>query len=196
MDFYRSERTALFIDGVNLYATSKSLGFEIDYKRLLTYFQDRGKLIRAYYYTPVAEEQEYSSVRPLIDWLDYNGYTVVTKQTKEFIDSAGRRRSKGSVEIEFAVDALTVAPHLDHIIMFTGDGDFRALATALQAQGKRVTVVSTLQSKPPMVADELRRQADQFIDIADLEDGICRESDNRSSRANDDGNLAFLNENG
>ncbi len=196
MDFYRSERTALFIDGANLYATSKSLGFEIDYKRLLTYFQDQGKLIRAYYYTPVAEEQEYSSVRPLIDWLDYNGYTVVTKQTKEYIDNAGRRRSKARVEIEFAVDALMVAPHLDHIIMFAGDGAFRALAAALQAQGKRVTVVSTLQSKPPMVADELRRQADQFIDIGDLEDAICRENDNRSSRANADGNLAFLNETG
>jgi len=174
MQFYPTERTALFVDGANLYATAKALGFDIDYKRLLGYFKSQGVLVRALYYTALAEEQEYSSIRPLIDWLDYNGFTMVTKPTKEFTDSMGRRKVKGNMDIELAVDAMKLAPSLDHIILFSGDGDFRALVAAIQEQGKRVSVVSTLQSQPPMVSDELRRQADQFIDIASLEDVICR----------------------
>ena len=83
-----SNKIALFIDGANLYATAKTLGFDIDYKRLLKEFQGRGTLLRAFYYTAIIEDQEYSSIRPLIDWLDYNGYTVVTKATKEFIDAS------------------------------------------------------------------------------------------------------------
>ena len=100
------EKIALFIDGANLYATAKSLGFDIDYKRLLREFQSRGYLVRAFYYTAVIEDQEYSSIRPLIDWLDYNGYTVVTKATKEFVDQTGRRKVKGNMDIELAVDAM------------------------------------------------------------------------------------------
>ena len=176
MQFYPTERIALFVDGANLYATAKTLGFDIDYKRLLGFFKNQGVLVRALYYTAIAEEQEYSSIRPLIDWLDYNGYTMVTKPTKEFTDSMGRRKVKGNMDIELAVDAMRLTPSLDHVVLFTGDGDFRALVAAIQEQGKRVTVVSTLQSQPPMVADELRRQADQFIDIASLEDSICRDS--------------------
>lgn len=169
------ERVALFIDGANLYATSKSLGFDIDYKRLLGWFQQRSQLIRALYYTALAEDQEYSSIRPLIDWLDYNGYTMVTKPTKEFTDSAGRRKVKGNMDIELTVDAMRLAEHLDHVVLFSGDGDFRSLVEAIQQRGRRVSVVSTLQTQPPMVADELRRQADQFIDLANLENAICRE---------------------
>lgn len=170
-----NERMALFIDGANLYATSKSLGFDIDYKRLLGAFRQRGNLIRALYYTALAEDQEYSSIRPLIDWLDYNGYTMITKPTKEFTDSSGRRKVKGNMDIELTVDAMRLADNLDHIVIFSGDGDFRSLVEALQQKGRRVSVVSTLQTQPPMVADELRRQADHFIDLADLENAIGRE---------------------
>jgi uncharacterized LabA/DUF88 family protein len=174
MNFYSTERIALFIDGANLYATAKALGFDIDYKRLLNLFRNKGVLLRALYYTALAEEQEYSSIRPLIDWLDYNGYSMVTKPTKEFTDASGRRKIKGNMDIELAVDAMELAEHLDHIILFSGDGDFRTLVEALQHKGKRVSVVSTLTTQPPMVADELRRQADQFIDLADLQKDICR----------------------
>ncbi len=183
MIFSQNERIALFIDGANLYATSKSLGFDIDYKRLLTWFRQRGQLVRALYYTALAEDQEYSSIRPLIDWLDYNGYTMVTKPTKEFTDSMGRRKVKGNMDIELTVDAMRLAEHLDHIILFSGDGDFRSLVEALQQRGRRVSIVSTLQTQPPMVADELRRQADQFIDLADLESAICREGGMRQPRS-------------
>jgi len=182
MNFYSTERVALFIDGANLYAAAKALSFDIDYKKLLGLFRTQGRLIRALYYTALPEDQEYSSIRPLIDWLDYNGYTMVTKPTKEFTDASGRRKIKGNMDIELAVDAMELAEGLDHIVLFSGDGDFRCLVDALQQKGKRVSVVSTLQTQPPMVADELRRQADQFIDLADLEDKICRAPGQRQQR--------------
>jgi uncharacterized LabA/DUF88 family protein len=174
MNFYPTERVALFIDGANLYATAKSLGFDIDYKRLLRLFRTKGHLVRALYYTALADDQEYSSIRPLVDWLDYNGFSMVTKPSKEFVDGSGRRKIKGNMDIELAVDAMRLAEALDHIVIFSGDGDFRSLVAALQQMGKRVSVVSTLQTQPPMIADELRRQADQFLDLADLEKEVAR----------------------
>ncbi len=174
MHFYPNERVALFIDGANLYAAAKSLAYDIDYKKLLTHFRDQCILVRALYYTAIAEDQEYSSIRPLIDWLDYNGYSMVTKPTKEFTDASGRRKIKGNMDIELTVDAMDLAKELDHIVIFSGDGDFRSLVQSLQQKGKRVSVVSTLQTQPPMVADELRRQADQFIDLVDLQNIVCR----------------------
>jgi uncharacterized LabA/DUF88 family protein len=170
-----SATTALFIDGANLYATARALGFDIDYKRLLKEFQDRGALLRAFYYTTLIEDQEFVSLRPLIDWLDYNGYTVVTKLTKEFIDAAGRRKVKGSMNIELAVNAMELADRIDAMVLFSGDGDFRPLLEAVQRRGVHVTVVSTLASQPPMVADELRRQADVFLDLADLKAKVGRD---------------------
>jgi uncharacterized LabA/DUF88 family protein len=182
MKFYPTERVALFIDGANLYATAKALGFDIDYRRLLALFRGKGQLVRALYYTALVDDQEYSSIRPLIDWLDYNGYTMVTKPTKEFTDSSGRRKIKGNMDIELAVDAMELADHLDHIVLFSGDGDFRSLVEALQHKGKRVSVVSSLATTPPMVADELRRQADQFVDLADLQDEVGRDPAERAQR--------------
>ena len=176
------EKIALFIDGANLYATAKSLGFDIDYKRLLREFQSRGYLVRAFYYTAVIEDQEYSSIRPLIDWLDYNGYTVVTKATKEFVDQTGRRKVKGNMDIELAVDAMEIAPFVDQMVLFSGDGDFRSLVEAVQRRGVRVIVVSTISTQPPMVADELRRQADQFVDIMELQAKIGRDPSERPMR--------------
>lgn len=174
MIFYKEERLALFIDGANLYAAARSLGFDVDYKRLLEIFAKKGRLIRAFYYTTLIEDQEYSPIRPLIDWLDYNGYTMVTKPVKEFTDSQGRRKAKGSIDIDLTIDALEMADKVDHILLFSGDGDFRRLVEALQRKGVRVTVASTIKSQPPMVADELRRQADNFIELLDLSPHIQR----------------------
>jgi uncharacterized LabA/DUF88 family protein len=176
------EKIALFIDGANLYATAKALGFDIDYKRLLTEFQSKGYLLRAYYYTALAEDQEYSSIRPLIDWLDYNGYTVVTKPTKEFVDATGRRKIKGNMDIELAVDVMELLEHVDHFVLFSGDGDFRSLVEAAQRRGRKVSVVSSLSSQPPMIADELRRQADHFIDLQSLQGAIGRDPAERAQR--------------
>jgi len=176
------ERLALFIDGANLYATAKSLGFDIDYKRLLDEFARRGRLVRAFYYTALIEDQEFSSIRPLIDWLDYNGYAVVTKPAKEFVDSLGRRKVKGNMDIELAVDAMEMAEHIDHMVLFSGDGDFRSLIEAIQRKGVRVSVVSSITTHPPMIADELRRQADEFIDLVHLIGKIGRDPEVRAER--------------
>lgn len=181
-----SNKMALFIDGANLYATAKTLGFDIDYKRLLREFHSRGSLLRAFYYTAIIEDQEYSSIRPLIDWLDYNGYTVVTKATKEFVDQMGRRKVKGNMDIELAVDAMELAPSIDQMVLFSGDGDFRSLVEAVQRRGVRVTVVSTISTQPPMVADELRRQADVFIDLCELQSKIGRDPAERAERMSRD----------
>lgn len=169
-----TDKIALFIDGANLYATAKALDIDIDYKRLLEEFQSRGALLRAFYYTAIIEDQEYSSLRPLTDWLDYNGYTVVTKPAKEFIDASGRRKVKGNIDIELAVDVMGLVDHIDQMVLFSGDGDFRSLIQAVQRRGVHVTVVSSIQSQPPMVADELRRQTDVFIDLAELQSKVGR----------------------
>lgn len=179
------EKIALFIDGANLYATSRSLGFDIDYRKLLASFQEKGYLLRAYYYTALVEDQEYSSIRPLIDWLDYNGYKVVTKPAREFTDATGRRKIKGNMDIELAVDALELAPHVDHYVIFSGDGDFRTLVDALQRKGRKVSIVSTIASQPPMISDDLRRQADHFIDLLSLRDEVGRDLSERSPRRAD-----------
>lgn len=180
MNFYPQERIALFIDGANLYSAARGLGFDIDYKRLLELFRTKGTMIRAFYYTALLEDQDYSPLRPLIDWLDYNGYSVVTKPAKEFTDASGRRRVKGNMDIELAIDAMELADKIDHLILFSGDGDFRRLVDAVQRKGKRVTVVSTTRSSPPMIADELRRQADQFVDLDTLRGAIGRNQDARN----------------
>ena len=184
MRFYPQERIALFIDGANLYAAARALGFDIDYRRLLQVFADKGHLVRAFYYTALVEDQEYSPIRPLVDWLDYNGYTMVTKPTKEFTDASGRRKIKGDMDIELAIDLMEMAQHLDHAILFSGDGDFRRLVEAIQRRGVRVTIVSTIRSKPPMVADELRRQADNFVELLDLQPSIQRILPGREDRNN------------
>jgi uncharacterized LabA/DUF88 family protein len=186
MTFYPEERIGLFIDGSNLYAAARALAFDIDYKRLLDYFSGKGRLIRAFYYTALMEEQEYSPIRPLVDWLDYNGYTMVTKPTKEFTDSMGRRKIKGNMDIELAIDVMEMAERLDHIVIFSGDGDFRRLVEAVQRKGVRVSVVSTVRSQPPMVADELRRQADYFMELQDLQPVIARIRDREDADQDED----------
>ena len=172
--FYRDERLALLIDGANLYSSAKALGFDIDYKLLRQEFVNRGKLLRAIYYTALVENDDYSPIRPLADWLNYNGFTMVSKAAKEFTDSQGHKKIKGNMDVEITVDALELAPHVDHIVLFSGDGDFRPMIESVQRQGVRVSVVSTIRSQPPMIADELRRQCDNFIDLDDLRDVIGR----------------------
>lgn len=172
--FYKDDRLALFIDGANLYAAGKTLGFDIDYKLLRSEFERRGRLTRAYYYTALLESDEYSPIRPLVDWLQYNGYALVTKPAKEYTDPMGRRKVKGNMDVELAVDAMELASQIDHAVLFSGDGDFRHLIAALQRKGVRVSVVSTTRSQPPMISDDLRRQADNFIELDALRDVIGR----------------------
>jgi len=172
--FYKDERLAVLIDGANLYAASRLLGFEVDFKLLRQEFCRRGRLVRIGYYNSVTEGDEFTPLRPLIDWLDYNGFRVVTRPTREVADPGGRRRVKGNLEIHIAVDALEMAGRVDHVVLFAGDADLRTLVAALQRRGPRVTVVSTIRTQPAMISDELRRQADAFIDLAELRGLISR----------------------
>lgn len=172
LGFYKEERAAMFIDGANMYSSSRDLEYDIDYERLLNFFKAQCRLVRSFYYTALPDESEFSSIRRLVDWLDYNGYTVVTKSMKEFTDSSGRRRVKGNMDMELAIDALDMSSYVDHVIVFSGDGDFRRLVEAIQRRGVRVTVVSTMS----VMADELRRQADNFLNLHDLGDWLSREN--------------------
>jgi uncharacterized LabA/DUF88 family protein len=196
MAFYKDERLALFIDGANLYSAGKMLGVEVDYRKLLEEFRRRGRLVRAYYYTALVENDDYSPIRPLVDWLQYNGFNVVTKAAREFTDSAGRRRVKGDMDVEIAVDMLNLAAanlHVEHVVLFSGDGDLTRLVQAVQEKGVRVSVVSTLKTSPPMIADDLRRAADTFIELADLAELVGRPprqpamASAGASRADEDG---------
>ncbi len=180
--FYADEKVAMFIDGANLYAAAKTLGFDIDYRKLLRWAGQRGRLIRAFYYTALIEDQDYTPIRPLVDWLDYNGYTMVTKPAKEFVDAQGRKKIKGNIDIELAIDMMEMCDKVDHVILFSGDGDFRRLLEAAQRKGVRVSVVSTITTSPPMIADELRRQADQFIDLNSLAEFIARDGGQPQAR--------------
>ena len=171
------EKLAVFIDGANLYASVKTLGFDIDYGKLLNFFRKRGRLVRAYYYTAIFEEntdERFSPLRPLVDWLDYNGYSVITKPTKEYTDMHGRRKIKGNMDMELAIDMMRIAPSVDHILLLSGDGDFRRLVQVVQQLGVRVSLISTLKTTPPMVSDDLRRQVDEYYDLSDLREYITR----------------------
>lgn len=183
MLFLPNERTALFIDGANLYSASRNLGFDVDYRNLLEYFRAKTHVLRAYYYSAILETEQHSPLKPLTDWLAYNGYTLVTKTAREFTDSTGRRRVKGNMDVELAVDMLELAPRIDHAVLFSGDSDFVRLVSAVQRIGVRVSVVSTVRSSPPMIADDLRRQADQFLELSEIAPGFIRRQTEPRSRA-------------
>lgn len=186
MTWYKDEKLAVFIDGANLYGAARALEFDIDYKRMLQWASKQGKLIRAYYYTALVEENEFSPIRPLVDWLDYNGYTMVTKLAREFTDASGRRKVKGNIDVELTTDVMEISQNIDHVMLFTGDGDFKYLVQAIQRKGIRVTVVSTVETHPPMISDELRRVADHFIDLSDLRNEIKRaDNPNRQNFSHD-----------
>ncbi|MDW9487243.1 NYN domain-containing protein [Sinorhizobium meliloti] len=183
--FDQREKIALLIDGVNLFAASKALGFNIDYRKLLEAFRKRAYLLRANYYAALVEDQETSSIRPLIAWLDYNGYRVVTKPVREFTDSLGRRKVEGNMDVELAIDAIELAETADHLVIFSGDGNFTSLVAALQRKGRKVSVVSSMSTRPPMISDALRREADHFIDLVKLRAEISRETPERASNGSE-----------
>ncbi len=181
--FLPNERAALFIDGANLYSASRHLGFDVDYRNLLDFFRRQTTLVRAYYYSALSESEEYSPLKPLTDWLAYNGFNLVTKAAREFVDQNGRRRVKGNMDVELAIDMMEMGGRLDHAVLFSGDGDFRRLVEAVQRLGARETVVSSVRTQPALAADQLRRQADQFIELADIAPEFTRRVADRGVRA-------------
>lgn len=172
--FYKDETLAMFIDGPNFYATARALNFDVDYKRLLGLFQAKGRLLRASYFTPLADTDDHVAIRPLVDWLQYNGWTVVTQPARVHETEDGRTRIKGNTDIDMAVEVMKLAPILAHAVLFTGNRDFTPLVGFLQDRGTRVTVVSSFRTQPPMISDDLRRKADAFVDLDTLRDAIAR----------------------
>jgi len=168
------EKCALFIDGANLYASQRAVDKEVDFKSLLAYYNQDYNVLRAYYYTALTTGPEHNRIHQLVDWLDYNGYTLVTKNAKKLVGDNGNARWKGNMDIELAVDMLRIAPHIDHAILFSGDGDFRCLVEAVQTMGVRVHVISNVEGKKQMASDELRRQADVYQNLDDMPSNIFR----------------------
>lgn len=179
----RSKVTSIFIDGSNLYASIKALGLSaIDYKKILSHFE--GTIHKALYFTALPPKEEPSSLRPMVDYLEYNGWGVIQKETKQFKDPvSGAMKIKGNMDVEMTTLMLELAPYCSDIVLFSGDGDFRFLVETLQRRyGICVTVVSTIVSRPAMIADDLRRQADKFIDIVDLHPNI-KQTNNDTAKA-------------
>lgn len=176
--FYPDENLALFVDGPNFYSTARTLCFDVDYKRLLETFQSKGRLLRASYFTPLVEGDEHVAVRPLVDWMQYNGWNVVTKRAKTYVGEDGRSRTKGNIDVEIAVEAMKLAPTIAHAVLFTGNRDFVPLVAFLQERGTRFTVVSSMRTQPQMISDDLRRQADAFMELDQLRDSIARKPRN------------------
>lgn len=162
------KKTAIFIDGANLSSSASQIGMRIDFKKLLTFYEKNYDLIRAYYYTALSDNAAYKNIHSLVDWLSYNGYNVISKKAKEFVSEDSVKRIKGNMDCEIIVGMLEMAPHVDHLILFSGDGDFRCVVEAVQRMGKRVTIVSAARGDQSVTADELIRQADYFVDLADL----------------------------
>ncbi|MBT9383305.1 NYN domain-containing protein [Pseudooceanicola sp. CBS1P-1] len=174
--FHPTDTAAALIDGPNFYATARALGIDVDYKRLMGLLSQTGRLLRASYFTPISTaEGEHVALRPLVDWLDYNGWNVIAKPAREFTDDEGRRRFRGNTDVDLALTAVNLAPRITHMALFTGNRDFAPLVQDLQSKGVRVTVVSSMKTKPsPFAADELRRAADTFLDLEDLRPLISR----------------------
>lgn len=180
MNFYPTEKTIVFIDGPDLHGIARSTGVDIDFKKLKSFFQDRTHLVRAFYYTTVVVQDQHATIKPLVDWLEYNGFTLVTKPAKIRIGSDGRQHMNTNMRVELAVDALEFSQMADHVVLFSSDSAYCHLVATLQRRGKRVSIVSTLANNGAAVADDLRRQADQFIDLVDIAPSIRRKIKDRA----------------
>ena len=169
---HSAERTVLFIDGDDTYAVLKSLHLELDFKSLRTYFLQRARLLRATYYAVVPENDAYCTQMPLLDWLEYNGYSVVKRAWQ--VEQATGRKKVPNIYVDIAVDAINLAHAYDRAVFLSGDASLISVVRALKGAGKCTTVISSLsQTTPNVVSDLLRREADEFIDLLSLE-GIYR----------------------
>jgi uncharacterized LabA/DUF88 family protein len=174
-----NKRIALFIDGANFYVSTKVVGFDMDWKRFIEYYEQQGDFIRAYYYSGIIPrvEGEHDSMRGVLDWISYNRFQLRSKPAKVFIDPVTQRRTvKGNMDIEICIDAWNMAPHITDMYLFSGDGDFIPLVEKVQSQGVRVHVISTTDEKNSMCADGLRRQCDNYYELATLVPHFRREA--------------------
>ncbi len=168
------QRVCVLIDGPSFFATHRALGFDVDFRKLLGHFEENAELHRAIYFTAVSEGDDYTPVKPLVDWLSYNGFRLVSKPLREFTEASGRRRTKGALTVEIAVEMLENSAFAEHLLLFSGDGELAYAVEAVQRRGCRVTVVSSVKPEAMTVSDDLRRVADRFVDLADVKDIIFK----------------------
>lgn len=184
MYFHQDERLAIFIDGQHLFSASRNLGFDVDYRNFLECFRKKGKVIRAYYYAVHVDNGEYSPLKPLTDWLAYNGYALSMRTTTEHTDSQGRRRIPHT-DLEMLADMFGIADHVDHMVIVTGNGGYCRGVSLIQQRGVRVSVLSSIKTDSPMLSDDLRRTCDQFIELQEIKSEFTRV--NREPRMSRDG---------
>ncbi len=168
------KRIGIFIDGSNLYMSTKALGFRVDFTKLLNYYKQQGDVAHAFYFTALPPKDVQSPLRKMIDYVDYNGWTVIQKETKSYVNPEGVEKLKGNMDVEIAVHVSETAPFITNLILFSGDGDFRVLLESVQ---RRHGIHCTVVSARSLVADGLRRQANEFVDLASLRDAFVHESE-------------------
>lgn len=169
-----NEPTAVLIDGYNTLSTTKLLKFDIDFRKLLNLFQNKTRLVKIYYFASLRDNPaDHDPMIPVIQWMMYNGYNVISKKMNEFMN-IDNIQSKGNMDVEISVTVLEMVKSVDHIVLFTGDENFRFLIEAVQRMGTRITVCSSMQCQPQIMSDDLRRQADNFIELNNLKSEIQR----------------------
>ncbi|MGX9687497.1 LabA-like NYN domain-containing protein [Deinococcus wulumuqiensis] len=163
------ERIGLFIDGANVYAAAKRLGWNFDHRKILEHFAGMGALYNAFYYTAVPAQIDDKQKR-FVDALTYMGYTVRTRPLRENTDEHGDTSRRASLDIELVTDLLTTESRYDVAVLLSGDGDFERPVEVLRARGKRVIVASI----PEMTSYELRNAADEYVDLASIREQVER----------------------
>ena len=173
--FYPNERTSIFIDGRSLFHTARKLDFEVDLSKFSQYFASKFQLVRCSYYTPVSEER--TPLHNILDWLSYNGFTVSTRvfSPDNHPPSISSLMSVDIIEQTLGNGYAGDEPYaLQHVVIVSGDGDYCPVVKFLKSRSIRVSVMSSLETEPLSISEELRRLADNFIELDDLRSELER----------------------
>jgi uncharacterized LabA/DUF88 family protein len=157
-------RIAIFIDGASLFYAALQLQLEVDYSKLLNYLKGDRQLLRAYFYT--GSDSGNDRQQGFLLWMRRNGYRVITKDLTTLPDGS----RKANLDIEIAIDMMTLAGYCDTIVLLSGTGDLTYAVNALSYRGVKIELVSLRAN----TNDQLINLADRFIDLADIRDLICK----------------------
>ncbi|HOX26223.1 MAG TPA: NYN domain-containing protein [Candidatus Krumholzibacteria bacterium] len=164
------DKVAIFIDGENIHYSAKHLNMRLDYLKLCRRLAGKRRLLRAYFYTAISAQSE--GKIDFINFLKLNGFTVVTREVKSFSEPDATNRSvRSALDMELAMDIVNLCPHVDTVILCSGDGDFRPLVEAVARRGKHVEVCALRE----MTSTDLIAAADVYVDLGSLKDEIALE---------------------
>jgi uncharacterized LabA/DUF88 family protein len=159
------ERVFVFIDGASLFYAALQLRIEINYTKLLQRLSNGRSLIRAYFYTGV--DSNNPKQQNFLAWMRRNGYRVVAKELVQYPDGS----KKANLEIELAIDMLTLAGYCDTVVLLSGNGELSYVVSKVVDRGVQVELVSL----PVMVSNSLRNTVDRFIDLTTFKSDIQRD---------------------